>query len=409
MKLETDSHPRLWGAGAQTCVLVLALVAASGAGSVFWKQARAPRFHGAPLHRWVADLNASDVAVQDRAREVLLEIGPTATPALVHRLNRSDSFTDAVVEWIRARGPAVVQRWCANWSTEGEIRSAAARTLERMGPDAAEATGALIKALSDSRTDVRAIAFSALSKIGRPAVPVLTDELPTAEATRRCVTFNILAAMGTNAVSAVPRVRPFLHDPSAEVRLASAAFLCAVEGRREQLPTGVAHVVSEVIRTGHARERRAALTLIKQAGVADPELAAAVSEAARSADPYVVVEAAEALGLVWGRTSEAIRVFVGTLRDADHNVRWRAVTGLQHLLPESAVAMPSIIEATEDSDRYVRSAAVTLLGKMGEAAKPAVPALQKAAKDPDTLVQSNAAESLWKVDPTRTAPPRAME
>lgn len=134
-----------------------------------------------------ADLTASveEVRLQTAAR--LASLGRYAEPAvpdLVEALIDSDFAQPTVLRSLASIGrPAVRPLIAALNHKDVRVRSGAAQALERIGPDAAEATAALLSALKDPRPDVRAAAAAALASIGSdnakitPAlVPLLNDE-----------------------------------------------------------------------------------------------------------------------------------------------------------------------------------------------------------------------------------------
>ncbi len=61
------------------------------------------------------------------------------------------------------------------------------------------------------------------------------------------------------------------------------------------------------------------------------------------------------------------------LQDEDYHVRWQALEALGKLGPDSAPAVPALIDALDDE--YCRYRAIHVLGQIGSAAAPAVPML----------------------------------
>lgn len=92
-------------------------------------------------------------------------------------------------------------------SSDAEQRYDAVKQLETLGPDAAEATGALASLLQDKEGKVRYRAAKALAKIGpgaAEATPALTDALKDQDSEVRYYAAKALAKIGRAAQSAGP-------------------------------------------------------------------------------------------------------------------------------------------------------------------------------------------------------------
>jgi hypothetical protein len=69
------------------------------------------------------------------------------------------------------------------------------------------------------------VAADALGRIGRAAVPALTQELQSPDATVRLKSVEVLGRMGDDAQEAVPQLVELLDDPDPAVRKAAARTL----------------------------------------------------------------------------------------------------------------------------------------------------------------------------------------
>jgi HEAT repeat protein len=120
---------------------------------------------------------------------------------------------------------------------DSETRWNAARTIGKIGPDAAEAIPVLVASLEDNVDTVREHAAEALGDIGPPAggsvqalVAVLDD--PATRVRRDAV--RSLGQVGEEAVVAVPEIKNLLDDPEEIVREAARNTLLAIAP--EELP-----------------------------------------------------------------------------------------------------------------------------------------------------------------------------
>lgn len=120
----------------------------------------------------------------------------------------------------------------------------AAYVLGEMGPDAAAAAPALVKALQEERVPrpfrtPPSSAF-ALGKIGRAAIPHLSKLLSHPDAPIRMGTLLAFGIMGMDGREAVPDLIVLLKDRDAEVRHTAALTLAAVGAAPDQILTGLA-------------------------------------------------------------------------------------------------------------------------------------------------------------------------
>lgn len=157
--------------------------------------------------RFAAQLRAPALRSRVEAAESLAALGPRAreaVPALLNAMARKNSeieFARAVSKAIKAIGPAAVPPLAAALrSGNPQARFHAAAALNRLGPDGAGATDALIEVLEgDEDMTVRSNAAVALGAIG----PAASAALP---ALKRAAG-NPNERLGGNAAKAELRVR----------------------------------------------------------------------------------------------------------------------------------------------------------------------------------------------------------
>lgn len=163
----------------------------------------------------VVGLSDRDVRGRLRAIDVLEVMGPTAAPAapaLVKALSDPDRF----------------------------VRWAAARTLGKIGPvKPATAVPSLARLLSDTDPDVRLAAIRTLRGYGaeaRDALPALLGVFKSDQGEARLAVIQTLEAMGPEAQPARPALRAALADADTRVRQAAAVALSALDPATPQVP-----------------------------------------------------------------------------------------------------------------------------------------------------------------------------
>jgi len=273
------------------------------------------------------------------------------------------------------------------------VRAAAARALEKIG-DKTAAVPALIAALKDPDKEVRRGAAWALGEIGdTSAVPALIAALKDPDRSVWDRVTKALAKLGDK--SAVPLMIAALKDPRKEVR-AGAAIALGTAGDRAGIQPLIEALkdVNELVRAAAA----SALGLLR-----DRTTVSLFIAALKDPDFFVRGAAAWALGEI-GETS-AVPPLIEALKDANGWVRAAAVGALGRLRERKAV--PPLIEALKDANGWVRAAAVGALAMLGD--RTAVPALIAALKDPDREVRRGAAWALGEMGDKSAVRPLSEE
>ncbi|GMV82042.1 MAG: hypothetical protein AMXMBFR7_32260 [Planctomycetota bacterium] len=233
--------------------------------------------------------------------------------------------TQAVSDASAARG--AIERLSA---PELADRAAAADELERLGPAAAQAVPALVKALEDPAEAVALNAVYALATHGAAAIAPCQALLRSGgEAAQRNAGY-VLSSLGAEAV---PALIQELRAPEAHVRKWAAFAL-------GENPSGAAR---------------------------GAEAIAALAQAARDEDAGVRHHAVEALGQKSAAAKTAIPALIERLDDADMEVAFNAVLALARLGPAAAEAVEPLARCLEHENRYMRGYAVEALHQVGTA------------------------------------------
>lgn len=150
------------------------------------------------------------------------------------------------------------------------IRRKATTALGAMGADAEIAVPALMRVMVlDESEAVRDAAAVSLASVGRAAVPGLSHLLEDMETDIRLRAARALGQIGAMAKPAVPQLKARTSDESEFVRLAAWEAIRLIEGRGEDVAPGLA----ELLTSGERQVRIGAARLLIEMG---PEATAAV-------------------------------------------------------------------------------------------------------------------------------------
>jgi HEAT repeat protein len=162
-------------------------------------------YRGRPTRYWTHALSAPGGAGE--TVRVLKKGGSEAVPMLIEALGDADPRARyAAAEALGAIGPDAVASLVEPLKAgDPLVRTGAARALALIGPDARGALPALSATLHDDTTLVAVMAATALGRIGKEAVPVLSQALdePNEVIVRRTI-LEALRRLGPEAAAAVP-------------------------------------------------------------------------------------------------------------------------------------------------------------------------------------------------------------
>jgi HEAT repeat protein len=290
--------------------------------------------------------------ISQAASSLLSRIGRPAVPALAQAL--TDSVCDIQQVFV-------------------------ARTLGRIGPDAARAVPALALALASECAHVRQAAAEALAQIGQaaePATPALVVALGDWHVRVRQAAARCLAHIGGAAELAIPSLIQLLADREDEVRDAAVEALAQI---------GSAAVPS-LIEMAQARDFQRMKEWLRWR-----------------------VEVSEWWTRPFG--DDFLREPLKALRNAAWFFRYAGedlvrvelvheavMRTLGKIGPAASAAVPVLIQATQHSSSNVRLAATRALGRIGPQANAALPTLTQRLVDRNVVVRQAVAEALAKID-----------
>jgi HEAT repeat protein len=326
---------------------------------------------------------------------LLSEIGPTALPGLIEAL--SDKEDDIRQVWV-------------------------ARTIGRIGRDAADAVPSLMRALESHFAHVRQAAAEALSQIGpasESAVPGLIRLLGDPLANVRLAAVRALTHVGLPADPEIPPLLGLLLDQDDEIREATVGALAQIG------PTVIPSLVGLLL---HLETRRpdGRLKLLEGSLTRYLEASWMLGRVERA-----WLEASWMLGRVeraWLDAPEPgdLDVIRRDLTDMVRNRSWHCHFDIEDLLrieaayaavvavigeigPEASDLTPVLILVLADSNPWFRRAAADSLGRIGPLAREALPALVRALADESEPVRRNVAAALARIDPDWSTDPEIRD
>jgi HEAT repeat protein len=255
-----------------------------------------------------------------------------------------------------------------------EIRHEAILALGAIGPDAAPAVPALVKALDDKLVD-QAAAFA-------------------------------LGLIGTMPADAQAKLRTMINDPDQVLRVTAIWALAKPHKDNQAYMRWATEALVIFLKHPDARIRKAAASALGDLQP-PPEITMPIVDAAfKDADDKVVAHAVEAIA---GLGPKVVPGLIRALRF--ERIRPRVAELLGEMGPAAAPAVEALTGLLGDKNPETRKQAAIALAKIGPASKPAVPALIKALEkglEEEGEVATGAAYALGKIGPDAVAAKPAL-
>jgi HEAT repeat protein len=257
---------------------------------------------------------------------------------------------------------------------DGEARVQAALALRKLGPRAAPAIGALVKALGDKEDMVQFHAMLALKRVGPAVIPALIKATRSPSEGKRAYALWTLTSFKEQAAPAIPAAIAALDDKSEKVRGRAEEVLWRV-GKAAIEP--LTRIVADAKRSRHARAAACAV-IGKRPAFKTPAAIAALLKAAEAPEAEVKIQAFRALGRL--KAPAALPLLLGVLnsRAAPLQEQMHAIAAVGDLGPEiagSAVGpLIRLLRSTKNNGLQVTI--VAALTRFGPKARPAEPVLK---------------------------------
>jgi len=277
---------------------------------------RGPFHDGKSATYWTRQL-ARD---RPKALRALRELGPAAVPALVSAVNRKESWWNRVGNRLRPKLPKLAARHLTSSIEADMIREGAVRALYDLGPNAAPAVPALIRADGDTNRGIfshTSLAHATLLKIGEAGVPQLIEVLKRSDPKARAKAAMYLGIIGPKAGDAASALGKALSDPHAAVRREAVIALSQI-----------------------GPPARAAL----------PQLRAAL----QPGDDYFRLQVAQALWDVGREAELTLPVLINVLTNTNNVNRAKAAMILVEMGPAAREAAPALTNVLREEFSYAR-------------------------------------------------------
>jgi HEAT repeat protein len=186
-------------------LIVCALTLSGIVTVIFMLAPRQPSYQGRNLNEWVADLSSTHYDTQRVARAAIRAMGPAAVPFLTNSLAQRNAFSiRAYRNNFAVRKIASWARGMMKLQTPMTESHNAAIALQTLGPQATNAIPELVAALHDSSWTIGQAAAVALGSMGTNAVPAVGERLTKASSTEMGLALQAITMWGTNAAPLAP-------------------------------------------------------------------------------------------------------------------------------------------------------------------------------------------------------------
>lgn len=336
------------------------------------------------LGRWVVCLSlisapAFGTERWERCKGILQVVAPVSVIAALafgpgwYEATYTKPLADSVAREHRYRlpfndsAPWLVPYMVKNLGSEDPaLRSGAIYTLLKIKPEPRESLWKVLEMSNDPDPGVRVAYLRALELRFNASqfLPEIADAIQDEDQSVRVAGLQLLATVGTEAVSFNRFVLEALKKKDPETRANAAFALGQIAGSRA------------------------------------PYFTDALIQAAKDPDRLVRQEAFKALGRI-GKNSETAVVFLGTSLNAETRAdMYDAYLGLQRLLGTTVKpAMGNVIKELHHEDERRLFLALWLIEQYGPAAEAAVPDLIELLNDSDPIVQRDSIQALGSIGP----------
>ncbi|MSR57705.1 MAG: HEAT repeat domain-containing protein [Planctomycetaceae bacterium] len=347
-------------------------------------------------------------AVTVNAAEALGRIGPDAVPALIEAL-KDEKSRSLVVLILTNLGPDAKQATVALLGLlkdkNVEVRREALIALAQIGPSAEAAIPQLLAELKNEKSETRPGAAYALIKIGakKEVVPILAKTIqdPNNKLLREVSAWGLITLEPGNA-DYVKMALPLMIDGLSHewdlVRLESVTALSSLEAGAK---LAVPELVKLLDNEKNPRIRSEALGTLGNIGPAATEALPSVLRSLADPAPLVRYSACYTLGKIGPKAKEAVPVLVSNLTSKDEFLGIVSAWALVYIDPKreglAEAVVPLLIKLLEADDPQARLEAIKALVALGPQSKAAVPALKGLSKDKDEGVRKAAGAAVKKV------------
>jgi HEAT repeat protein len=398
------------------------------------------------LSNLVKGLKHNETDIRRKAAADLAKLGENAREALPALIEATKDDDERVRYFVKLSLSRIGQSSLPGLTKElsnkdARVRSAVAESLGLMAPVPKAAVSALLEALRDKNSAVRANAAFALGrckddKAIAPLVDLLKwDKNPDA----RWTTIVALGEFGAKSKVAIPLLLKIVKDPASYERKAPIGNFMAVEsigslaarslgqigpdsaiplavvfkdpncGRMSRLTAAwgleqmgpkaspAVETLIYLVHDGDIEVRERAIRTLGSIGARSREANQTLIKSLDDPAASVRIWAAVALYQIDANNQYTVTALIKGLKDKESSARFGAAQQLELLGPKAHAALVDLVDALADQDPEVRRTVARALGQIGPAAKGAIPSLEKALKDQNQGVRESADKAIKKI------------
>jgi HEAT repeat protein len=263
-------------------------------------------------------------------------------------------------------------------SLNAKDRIAAATELQKLGPLAAPAAPALVKAVASDDLVLQYESIVALGLIGPEAaqspevVPALEKQLGGRSPLLEHAATHALRMIGPEARAATPKLAQLAANRDPQVFVAAAWALAVVSPRdREDIDPLIPRLVEQLDNPNQDVRNDVVAAL---AAIGRPAVDALSAEIGVKG-PVVCWHAADALAAMGADAEGAVDKLVATLNDKDERVCWHAARALGAIGTDAEKVVPALVAKLDSESKELRVNSALALARFGPDARPAVPKL----------------------------------
>jgi HEAT repeat protein len=373
----------------------LALVLLIVAVFVFRRPPDAVIYNGKSLKNWALQINASDQDSRNQAVAEFRTLGSNAVPGLISLLRTRDSFLRKEIWTVASKTPAPIKNAITTHvrpPDAARIRSAAACSLAAIGSDAVSAVPSLARMLLKDEAQGRMEAALALGSIGGRGITELIAALGAKNTNIRYASVCGLGKVWPPDNQLVLALLKASGDTNAGIAVPAGGAL-------SRLGTNALPFVTIALDSPEMETRRQATRALGTLRAPRDDIVPLLLRMLKDKEPACRLQAAQTLGLSGLPNPTMLAGLTGALDDSDRDVRVAAIQGLRQGHQMAARTVPDLVRCLDDSSPLVRQSAAEALGVFGPKARIALPRLTLAVNDKDVKVSAAAAAAVAKIEP----------
>lgn len=329
-----------------------------------------PRYQGRTFLQWTQDMSDLDPRVRRAAAQALGTFGARAIPLLIHGLNDTDTYvsSNSFTALRRIGSPAIPTLVTALQRGTQRQRLQAAALLGQLNATSPDAVSSLLRAARAEDALLRDNSLRSLSQIVPDDPAVLEVLLKATLDPAVHVRYTAIKALGKSTKPGAKVIQTL--STTLRDPASSINLKSAAAQALGTIGRSASIALAEALNDADSTTRWAAGQALVGITTPDPAIATAVVQALRHNDPWSVSLAAQVLPAIG---EPAVPPLALALQDSNRNVRAAAAEILGRLGPIAHGAASALSDTLIDKDVYVRAQALSALRRLGAGAAAAAP------------------------------------